>query len=183
MAKAKEEEKKTTKKPTTKKTITKESTPKKETTKSTPKKKEVVKEKDMNLMAKITLVALILFGSIFLFWPDQKTVNIALVICAVFSLTAAICGIIAKIQIKKSDEKGKGIALTGIIVGIIGFIISTYTLCVLEAIKDVKFNDPILCPTVQNCIKKENGISICEFEEELKIPCTTDKLTEGQFKK
>lgn len=172
-----EKTKKTTKKAKT--TTNKKST---SNAKSTPKKQATIEEKGKNLMAKLSLTALIVFALVFLFWPSQKYVNIGLLICAFSSILAAIFGIIAKIQIKKSNEKGSGLALAGIIIGIIGFIISAYTLFIFDAVKDVEFNDPILCPEVVNCVDKGNGTSICEFAESIQIPCSTDKLTEEQFK-
>lgn len=138
--------------------------------------------KKVNLFAKLSLSAIIIDALIFLFWPDVNTIKVSLTLCVILSIIAFVLGIIAKVQIKKSNEKGKGIALTTLILGIIMFIWTGYTLVIMYAIEDIKFNDQTLCSQVTDCINNGDGTSTCNFADVYEIPCSTDKLTEAQFK-
>lgn len=138
--------------------------------------------KKVNLFAKLSLFALIIDILIFLFWPDINTIKVSLTLCVILSIITFVLGIFAKIQIKKHHEKGKGIALTTLIIGIIMFIWTSYTLVIMYAIEDIEFNDQALCSEVADCINNGDGTSTCNFADVYEIPCSTDNLTEEQFK-
>jgi len=137
-------------------------------------------KQNQNKMAIFSFVALIICIVISLFWPSVELINLGLGLSVLFGLIAVILGFVAKKQIKKSGEKGKGLALTSIILGIIISIYTIYTLIILIAIQDITFSDQIVCPDVTNCKDNGDGTSTCEFEG-LEIPCSTDKLNENQF--
>ena len=140
-------------------------------------------KKKFNFISIISLISIIISIAVFLLWPDINTAIIGYGIVIFTSLIAIICGFIARSQIKKNKEKGKGIALTSIILGFIICIWSAFIIVFIYAIKDVKFNDSIICPKVNNCIDNQDGTSTCYFQDALKIPCSTSNLTKEQFKK
>jgi Domain of unknown function (DUF4190) len=51
-------------------------------------------------------------------------------ISGIFSLIALALGIVALLQLRKSDQKGRGLAITGVVLGVLGVI----TACVLPFI-------------------------------------------------
>lgn len=135
-----------------------------------------------NLFAILSLVAIIIDALVFIIWPDGDTVKLGLAICVIFAIVAFVLGIISRKQIKKSNEKGKGMALTSLILGIIMFIWTGYTLIIMYAIEDIEFNDQIMCSQVTDCVDNGDGTSTCSFAGVYEIPCSTDVLTEEQFK-
>jgi len=137
-------------------------------------------KQNQNKMAIFSFVALIICIVISLFWPSVELFNLGLGLSVLSGLAASILGFIAKKQIKKSGEKGKGLALTSIILGIILSISMAYSLIVMIAIQDITISDQIVCPEVTNCKDNGDGTSTCEFEG-LEVPCSTDKLNENQF--
>lgn len=136
-----------------------------------------------NLMSIVSLVAVIVALIIIVVWPDGDTVIIGLGITILLSIVAIACGFIGKSQIKKTKEKGKGLALTAIILGFIVCIFTAYTMFFLSAIKDINFNDPIICPMVSDCVDNGDGTSTCSFVGAYDVPCSTKNLTSEQFKK
>ena len=139
------------------------------------------KGKGNNKLAVASLVLAIVAALIMFFWPNADT--IAYVLIVVCGVAAVVCGIIGNSQIKKSKEEGKGFATAGIIMGIVLVILIVMSYIGLQAIKDVSFNDQVYCKQVSSCVDNGDGTSTCLFMDELEMPCTTEYLTEAQFKK
>ena len=137
----------------------------------------------MNLMAKLSMISCVISVLIFLFWPSVETIKLGIILCGVFALASMILGIIALKQIKKSKEKGKGISIAMIVVGVILVILEGMSLMTFVAMEDPSFNDAIYCPEVKDCVKNEDGTSTCNYMDMYDIPCTTEHLKEEQFKK
>lgn len=140
-------------------------------------------ENKKNLMSIVSLVAVIVALIILVVWPDGDTATIGLGITILVSIVAIVCGFIGKSQIKKTKEKGKGLALTAIILGFIACILAAYTMFILSAIKDVNFNDTTICPKASDCVDNGDGTSTCSFQGVYDVPCSTKNLTSEQFKK
>ena len=136
-----------------------------------------------NRMSIISLISLIIAFLVFLFWPSKDTVIVAFAVIILFSMIAIVCGFIARSQIKKTSEKGNGMALASIILGFILFFLSAFTMFFMLAIKNVDFNDSTLCSQVNDCIDNNDGTSTCNLQDSFEIPCSTGKLTTEQFKK
>ncbi len=141
------------------------------------------KGKGNNKLAVASLVLVTVAVLIMLFWPDVDTVSIACALIGLCGVAAVVCGEVGKSQIKKSKEEGKGMATAGLIIGIIMAILGLMIVFMFEAIKDISFNDQVYCKQVTNCVDNGNGTSTCLFMDELEMPCTTEYLTETQFKK
>ena len=139
------------------------------------------KGKGNNKLAVASLVLAVLAALIMFFWPDDNIIGYALI--AVCAIAAIVCGAVGKSQIKKSKEEGKGMATAGIIMGIVLVILIVMSYIGLQAIKDVSFNDQVYCKQVSSCVDNGDGTSTCLFMDELEMPCTTEYLTEAQFKK
>jgi len=136
-----------------------------------------------NIISIVSLVAVIIALAVLIIWPDGDTIILGCGIIILISIVAIVCGFIGRSQIKKTNEKGKGLALTAIILGFIVCIFSAYTMLIFSAIKDVNFNDTTLCPKVSNCVDNGDGTSTCDFQDIYEIPCSTENLTSEQFKK
>ena len=137
-----------------------------------------------NLMSIISLITVIIALILFVFWPDNSdTAILGLSIIILISVGAVVCGFIGKSQIKKTNEKGKGLALTAIILGFIIIIWSAYSIFIYNAIKDINFNDSTICPKVSDCVDNGDGTSACTFQKVSDVPCSTENLTSEQFKK
>ena len=141
------------------------------------------KKVKMNLMVKLSIVAGVISLLIFLFWPSVETVKVGFALCGVFALSSMVLGIVALKQIKKSKEKGKGISIACIIVGIILIVLEGLSLIGFIAMEDPSFNDTLYCTEVKDCVKNEDGTSTCNYMDMHDIPCTTEYLKEEQFKK
>jgi len=99
------------------------------------------------------------------------------------ALASMVFGIIALKQIKKSKEKGKGISIACIIVGVILILLEGLSLIGFMAMENASFNDTLYCSEVKDCVKNEDGTSTCNYMDMYDIPCTTEYLKEEQFKK
>lgn len=134
-----------------------------------------------NLMSIVSLVSLIIALIIFIFWPDNALL-IGFGIILLFSIVAIVCGFIGRSQIKKTKEKGKVLSLIVIIIGFFLSFTCILTMLVLVVIKDVDFNDAVLCPELSECVDNGDGTSTC-MDGVMEITCSTDKLAKEQFKK
>ena len=140
------------------------------------------KGKGNNKLAVASLVLAVLAALVMVFWPDD-TANTGCLLMVVCGIAAVVCAIVSYSQIKKSKEEGKGMATAGLIIGIIMALLGLMVVFMFEAIKDVSFNDQVYCKQVTNCVDNGNGTSTCLFMDQLEMPCTTEYLTETQFKK
>lgn len=143
------------------------------------------KKEKMNLMAKLSIIAGVIAILVALFWPCPNITaeKVAITLSTIFALASIVLGIIALKQIKKSKEKGKGVSIAFIIIGIILVLFSGVALLGLIAMQDPSFNDGIYCTEVKDCVKNEDGTSTCNYMDMYDIPCTTEYLKEEQFKK
>ncbi len=141
------------------------------------------KGKGNNKLAVASLVLVTVAVLIMLFWPDVDTVSIACALIGLCGVAAVVCGAVGKSQIKKSKEEGKGMAIAGIIMGVILAIMGVMSYAGFQVIKDVAFNDQVYCKQVSSCVDNGDGTSTCLFMDQLEMPCTTEYLTEAQFKK
>jgi hypothetical protein len=124
----------------------------------------------MNLMAKLSIITGVISLLIFLLWPSVETVKVGIALCGVFALASMVLGIIALKQIKKSKEKGKGLYIACIIVGVILILLEGLSLIGFIAMEDPSFNDTLYCTEVKDCI------DYCKGGNDEGYNCTLCKL-------
>lgn len=142
--------------------------------------------KKNNLMAILSLVASILAFAVTFIWPDGNTVVLGTSIAIIAAIIGIVLGFIGKKQIKTTNEKGKGLAIAGIVIGFIAVIFSGVTLFGFFAIQDINYNDASLCTMdnmTKDCTDNGDGTSTCRYMDAYDILCSTDKLKDTQFKK
>ena len=138
-----------------------------------------------NTMSILSLVLSIVSLAISFVWPDVNTVTIMCTICLLFAIAGIIMGFMGRKQIKTSNEKGKGLALAGIIIGFISAIFNGMAIFGSIAMKNIDYNDMSLCTmdnVTKDCVDNGDGTSTCKYMNSYEIPCSTDKLKESQFK-
>jgi len=82
----------------------------------------------MNCMTKLSIVTFIISMLIILLWPGIEEVKLGIMLWGIFSLTSIILGIVALVQIKNTEEKGKSSSITIIILGVINVILEVMSL-------------------------------------------------------
>ncbi len=132
---------------------------------------------------KLSIVAgiILILDFIFSIFCPMSIAKIGIAIIILVALLAIILSIVGKIQIKRNNEKGKGLAITCMVLGIILFVYACLSEVILFAIEDISFNDSIICEQAYECKDNNDGTSTCKFSE-FEIPCSTKLLTSEQFK-
>ena len=144
-------------------------------------------EKKNNTLALVSLC--LALGNIVLYvilFQFQLNLGIISTINTIVFVSAGICGIIGKNQISKDQtQKGKGMAITGIVIGFLGGAIFA-----MMALAVMKFDDPeetkMLCEDerlTSLCERTEGQTTTCMYGYNTKITCYTEVLKEIQFKK
>ena len=128
-----------------------------------------------NLKAVIAFVLAIIGLLIFLFYPDEKTVNIALIAMAVLGIAAAILGFMAKSELKKQPQKGKGLATASVVIGIIIAVLSIFGFLGLKMMNDPKIVNETLCPLSTDCVQKDENNYTCNYFGNV-INCDKDHI-------
>lgn len=139
-----------------------------------------------NKLSVLSLVIALISVIATLIIPENNLIIIGAPVCIIIAIVSIVLGFKGKKQIIDSNEKGKGLALAGIIIGFITIIWAGLGLIGILAIKNINFTDEALCPMdnlVKDCIDNKDGTSTCKYMEQLEIPCSTDKLKNSQFKK
>ena len=140
-------------------------------------------EEKKNTLSLISMILAIVSALVFLFYPDQDTLAIELIIIGIVCIVSLVLGIIAKKQIAKTDGmKGKSMATTGIVISIILIIlcgISGYGLAILN---NQDLRDQYVCPMTTDCVDNEDKTSTCSYFS-TEVVCTTDKLDEANYEK
>ena len=142
--------------------------------------------KKNNLMTILSFVASILGLIIALIWPDGDTAIMGVSIATVIGIIGVVLGFVGKKKIKTTQEKGKGFALAGIIIGFIDIVWCGLAIFSFIAIQDINYNDATICTMdnmTKNCIDNGDGTSTCRYSDVYDVPCSTDKLKDTQFKK
>lgn len=142
--------------------------------------------KKNNLMTILSFVASILGLIIALIWPDGDTAVMGISISIVIAIIGIVLGFVGKKKIKTTHEKGKGLALAGIILGFVNIIWCGLVLLSLIVTQDINYNDATICTMdnmTKNCIDNGDGTSTCRYNDVYDVPCSTDKLKDTQFKK
>ena len=143
-------------------------------------------EKNNNVYATISLgLVLCNLALYFVLFSLNVSLGIIGLIIAIIALGAGILGLIGKSQIDKDQtQKGKGLAVTGIVLGFLGF-----TLFGLMALGVTKFGDPEftkgLCEKEQlttSCERTEDKTTTCLYGGTTEMTCYTEVLKEGQYK-
>lgn len=146
---------------------------------------EVKFMKKTNSLAVVSFVISLCAIIFMLVWPDGDGVILASSLGSVAAITGTVIGFVAKKKIKISGEKGNGIALAGIIIGIISAIFGIMSFLGFIAMQDINYNDANLCPMdnlTKDCIDNGDGSSTCRYMDVYDVPCSTDKLKGSQFK-
>lgn len=138
-----------------------------------------------NVSSMLSLVIALISLIAVIFFPENLVI-VGASICIIIAVISIVLGFVGRKQIKSSNEKGKGLALAGIIIGFVTVIWSGLGIFGFLAMQDINFNDSSLCPMdnyVKDCVDNGDGTSTCKYMEQLEIPCSTDKLKDSQFKK
>ena len=135
----------------------------------------------------IAIIAFFIITNLPIFPFDDSRIEgyiLSVVFLLFIGIVHIVLGFIAKKQIKKSQEKGKIISILSIILGFVFVGMSLANLIVAISMVSVEFNDEVYCQDLKNCIDNNDGTSYCQFDDmEFSIKCSTDRLTDEQFKK
>jgi len=143
--------------------------------------------KKNNLMAILSLTFALVAILILIFAPQSVAV-IGCIVGFLLEVAAIVLGFIGNSQAKKKNEKGKGMAIAGIIIGFIMsfvFFLALLGFVLINKFDDVEFTDKLYCTQetiVNQCVDDGNGISNCKFSGFYDIKCTTSNLKSSQMK-
>ena len=142
-------------------------------------------EKKSNLFAVISLCLAI--GNIFLFLLLGNTLGLVIIelVGLVVCLGAAITGIVGVIQIGKDEtQKGKGMAITGTVLGIIGVFYFGLGYVGIKMLDDPEFAKQFCVKEdlVTDCVKNEDDTATCLYAKSVDITCKVEDLKDTQFK-
>ena len=98
-------------------------------------------------------------------------------------LVGFVLSIVALVQIKKKNQSGKIYA----VLGLLGVILSFVLILVLGFIEianmpEDELNDMLYCPNVTECVDNKDGTSKCVYIDGREFNCTTELLSDDQFK-
>ena len=133
-------------------------------------------------MSKLAIIAfiLVLISAPLAFIPTSNLIVVALYnIC---SFGGFILSIVALVQIKAKNQKGKVFAILGIVGTVLVFVASLIVgIIQITNMPEEEFNDLIYCPYATNCVKKDDKTSTCLYVDDSEVTCTTELLKDEQF--
>ena len=98
-----------------------------------------------------------------MFYPDQKTVSVAFAAMVFLGLTSTILGFMAKREIAKTPQKGKGYATAGVVIGIIMIVFGIFGFLGLELLKNEDLVNQNICPLLTECVEKDETHYTCDY--------------------
>ena len=137
----------------------------------------------MNKKSMISIILLVVGFVVFLFCPSMKLLVLFNIVAILCFIGALVLNYLAKKEIVKNKEKGKGIT---VLVNI--FSILLLALAIMSLIGGLVINRPDMnqsvCQTelVKDCVDQGKGISKCKYAKEIDIPCKTEILRDEQMK-
>jgi len=144
-------------------------------------------EKTKNALS-ITSLSLAL-GNIILFIVlanIKMELTMILLICLLVCIAAFITGIIGVVQTNKNEnESGKGMAIAGIVLGLLGTFFFGMGYAGLKLLNDPEYSKQFCTyeQFVNNCEDKEDGTTKCLYAESVEITCDKEELKPEQYKK
>ena len=94
-----------------------------------------------------------------------------------------ILGAIALKEIKKKALSGKSLAVCGIVLPIVFFILAMIIRIVVNGdVFKEGFNEGFYCPSASECVNNNDGTSTCIKEDGEEIKCHNELLNSGQYK-
>lgn len=144
-----------------------------------PQVEKVVPQGGMSKLAIIAFV-LVLISAPLAFIPTSNLIVVALYnIC---SFGGFILSIVALVQIKAKNQKGKIFGILGIVGTVLVFVASLIVGFVQIAnMPEEDFDDLIYCPYATDCVKKDDKKSTCIYVDDSEVTCTTEMLNDDQF--
>ena len=105
------------------------------------------------------------------------------IIVIIIFFGSIILGAIALKEIKKKALSGKSLAICGIVLPIVFFIL-VMIIGIVVNIDDAKagFNEGFYCPSASECVNNNDGTSTCIKEDGEEIICHNELLNSGQYK-
>ena len=142
-------------------------------------------EKKNNLFALISM-CLALANIVFLFvLGNVISVTNVYLVCLVSSFGAAVLGIVGLVQIKKDEtQKGKGMAITGLVLGLLGVAFFGLAYIGFKNMDNPEFTKT-LCVNesmVNECTLNGDETATCKYYNMMDITCYASELKDSQYK-
>ena len=145
-----------------------------------PQVEKVVPQGGMSKLA-IIAFALVLISAPFSFIPVSNFILASLI--SLCSFAGFILSIVAVVQVKAKNQKGKIFGILGIVFSVLIFIASLiFGFMQIANMPEDEFDQMFICPYVTDCVKKDDETSSCIYlDEDDPVICDTDFLTDEQF--
>lgn len=142
----------------------------------------------MNKNAKISMILGIVGGVLSLFMPMA---TVSAVILLAIGVAAIIFYVLAKKELKKLKDggkgKGKGQATAGLVLGIISVVMGLMVFLLFYIFSDPEISSTIYCPLemglASDCVDNGDGkTATCQYMGSVDMQCNIDVLDESQYK-
>ena len=136
----------------------------------------------MNKNAKISMICGIASLVVSLF--------LSVIIGPIIAVVAIVFSVLAKKELKKLKDggkgKGKSQATAGLTCAIISLVIVAITALGMLMINNIEIASAAYCPKemglVKDCVDNGDGTSTCMYMDQIEMNCYTEVLDESQFK-